>query len=56
MHLERNLNPAYRTLRALSGVILLVLPFAVRGVFTGWVTTVLVLGGIISIASGAYGH
>jgi hypothetical protein len=56
MHLERNLNPAYRTLRVLSGVILLVIPFVVRGMYTVWLTAALVLCGVISIASGAYGH
>ena len=56
MHLERNLNPTYRALRVLSGVILLVVPFLARGIFTGWVTAALVLCGVISIASGAYGQ
>ena len=56
MHLEKNLNPAWRTLYVVSGAILLAVPFAVRGIFTGWVTAALVLCGILSIASGAYGH
>ena len=56
MHLEKNLNPAWRVLYVLTGVILLVVPFVGRGIFTGWVTAALVLCGILLIASGAYGH
>ncbi len=56
MHLAKNLNPSYRVLRLLSGVILLVVLFLAHGVFAGWLTVALVLCGILSIASGAYGH
>jgi len=56
MHLEKNLNPTWRVLRVASGVVLLVLPLLAREMFAGWLTPALVLSGILSIASGAYGH
>ncbi len=56
MHLEKNLNPTNRVFYVLTGVILLVVPFLARARFGGWVTAALVLGGMLAIASGAYGH
>ena len=56
MHLARNLNPTYRALRVLSGVIVLVAAFLERGVFRGWVTAAMVLCSVLALFSGAYGH
>ena len=56
MHLEKNLNRTYRVLYVLAGVTLVVVPLAARALFAGWLTVALVLSGVLSIASGAYGH
>ncbi len=56
MHLEKNLNRTYRVLRVLSGIVLVVLPLLARQKLAGWLAAALVLSGLLSVASGAYGH
>jgi len=40
----------------LTGVVLLAVPLVAREIFGGWLTAALILGGVLAIASGAYGH
>ncbi len=56
MHLEKNLNPTWRVLYVLTGVVLLAVPLVAREIFGGWRTATLILCGVLAIASGAYGH
>lgn len=56
MHLEKNLNPAWRVLYVLTGAILVAVPLVARQTFAGWLTPTLILCGVLSVASGAYGH
>ena len=56
MRLEKNLNPTYRALRVAAGVILVVAAFVAHRLMSGATVVALVIAGVVSIASGAYGH
>ena len=56
MHLEKNLNRSYRVLYVVTGIVLVLLPLVAHALFAGWLTVALILCGVLSIASGAYGH
>ncbi len=56
MHLEKNLNRTYRVLYVVTGVVLVLVPLVAHALFAGWLTVALILGGLLSVASGAYGH
>lgn len=56
MHLERNLNPPLRVAYVAIGVFLVAAAFLARRVTSETVLLLLIIGGVLSIASGAYGH
>jgi hypothetical protein len=56
MRLERNLNPTWRMLYVIVGTALLAYAIYAHDLIPGLTLLILIILGVLTLASGAYGH